>query len=282
MTSPFDVPVHQRDENAAIAATATLLATLSRVPSALLGQSVRTGSVLPVTRSRRWRTAWLRAGASLAEISERLWKRSTRIAIGEARVTSSIQAIERAAIETRARESIRSLLGDLERKTAANLRRAVYRAAHDWTSDGRRTESLSRLVDQLRPQIGVTVRQGAEISKWRKQVAGSLSEAEVRVESRLRAARARKIRARAIGNLLGGEAINYGRLDAWRRLEEAGAISLARKQWHSRLDGRERDSHRLEGQLPPVPLAQPFPILGVLAPPFDPWCRCWITLVLGR
>lgn len=283
-TNPAD---RARDELEALEAafwTETLggfLGRLRRIREETLRLAIRSGSVLPITRSREF-------GAALSAVRDQssglfvdLHLRGFRSGLREIPGGSTLWGRLPDLAEEFGAPRALSLVQGVDGDTRETIRRLVSSASRSYAN----APSLNRLralAEEIRPLIGLTPKQAAMMRRrWKTLERAGLSRDAIRQAVDKSSRRLIELRAKAIADRSVLESVSFARHQSWVEAEAAGEISNPFKVWRTQGDDRVRELHAATAALGPIPLNEVYPIQGVMHPPsLDFGCRCWENLVL--
>jgi hypothetical protein len=133
--------------------------------------------------------------------------------------------------------------------------------------------------------MGPTSKQIARIAEWASRAKErGLTEAMIKAGADRQTQAAIRLRARASADRAIAEAINGARADAWQAQIDAGQLPAdMKKRSRSQGDKNVRPRHRQQERMGAVPWNEPYPVFGVMHPPFEDGCRCYEEpVVRGR
>lgn len=150
-------------------------------------------------------------------------------------------------------------------------------------------EALVRAGIQIplptRRLLGPTAKQIARIAEWAEGARlRGLTEQAIKEGAARQTRAAIRLRARASADRAIAEAINGARADAWQAQIDKGQLPAdMKKRSRSQGDKNVRPSHRRQERMGAIPWNEPYPVFGVMHPPFEVGCRCYDEpVVRGR
>lgn len=255
------------------------LATLRAIPRRYLETAIRTGSVLPITRSEHYERATRLAIEEVAEIQIRLLSTGLRSGLREVGRSSVWARVAEIAGEHGAPRAV-ELIQAVDSQTRRTIRDMIRSASRSYAREPS-VETLRKLVEEIRPKIGLTVKQARLIRNRRvAKLAKDLPVAAVDQEMQRQAGNMIRLRARAIGDRGVVESVGFARHEAFVEARDAGDLpENVMKWWQDQADDAVRPDHRAQTQVGPIPLDAIYEFHGVLHPPSPAFgCRCWERL----
>lgn len=255
-------------------------AILRSIPRRHVETAIRTGSVLPITRSEHYQRATRVAIGRVGEIQVRLVTRGLRSGLREVGQSSVWARVPQIA-EVRGAERAVDLIQAIDSQTRAGIRQLVRSAAGSYARSPS-VQTLRDLADQIRPQIGLTPKQARLIRNRRAvKLARGVSPGAVRQEMKRQIGNMITARAKAIADRGVTEAIGFSRHQAFVEARDAGDLPAeVMKLAMDQADAAVRPLHRAQTEMGPIPLDEEFPLFGAMYPPWpgEHNCRCWHVL----